>query len=85
MALQVVQAPFLTEHSDPDHRNELFAAQFAIQNVTNIVAAVLGGVGAVAIANLVGLDPSGPATYRVILLFMALLLTASLATVALLE
>ena len=85
MALQVVQAPFLAEHSDPDHRNELFAAQFAIQNVTNVIAAVLGGVGAVAIANLVGLDPSGPGTYRVILLFMALLLTASLATVALLS
>ncbi len=85
MTLQVVQAPFLTEHSDPDHRNELFAAQFAIQNVTNVVAALLGGIGAVAIANLVGLDPSGPGTYRVILLFMALLLTASLATVFLLS
>ena len=24
-SLMVVQAPFLTEHSDPDHRNELFA------------------------------------------------------------
>ena len=31
-AFQVVQAPFLTEHSDPDHRNELFAAQFAIED-----------------------------------------------------
>ncbi len=84
MGLQVVQSPFLTEHSDPDHRNELFAVQFAIQNVTNIIAALLGGFGAVAIANLVGLDPSGPGTYRVILLFMAMLLTASLATVGLL-
>jgi MFS family permease len=46
---------------------------------------VLGGVGAVAIANLIGLDPSGPGTYRVILLFMAILLTASLASVALLS
>ncbi len=81
---QVVQAPFLAEHSEPEHRNELFAAQFAIQNVTNVVAAVLGGVGAAAIARLIGLDPSGPGTYRVILLIMAVLMTASLATVALL-
>jgi MFS family permease len=83
-ALQVVQAPFLTEHSESEHRNELFAAQFAIQNVTNVAAAVLGGVGAVAIAGLIGLDPSGPGTYRVILVIMAVLLAASLATVGLL-
>jgi MFS family permease len=81
---QVVQAPFLAEHSEPEHRNELFAAQFAIQNVTNVAAAVLGGVGAAAIARHIGLDPSGPGTYRVILLIMAVLMTASLATVALL-
>ncbi len=46
-AMRVVGAPFMTEHSEPEHRNELFAVQFAIQNVTNIVAAVLGGVVAV--------------------------------------
>lgn len=83
-ALAVVQAPFLTEHSDPEHRNELFAAQFAIQNLTNIGAAVLGGVGAAVIAGSIGLDPSGPGTYRVILVFMVVLLIAALATVALL-
>ena len=83
-SLQVVQAPFLTEHSEPQHRNELFAVQFAIQNVTNVAAALLGAVGAAAIAALIGLDPEGPGTYRVILLIMVVLLTASLATVALL-
>jgi len=83
-SLQVVQAPFLTEHSDPEHRNELFAVQFAIQNVTNVAAAVLGGIGAAAIAGFVGLDPSGPGTYRVILVIMVVLLAASLASVALL-
>ena len=83
-SLQVVQAPFLTEHSEPEHRNELFAIQFAIQNVTNVAAALLGAVGAAAIASLVGLDPEGPGTYRVILVFMAVLLTASLGIVALL-
>jgi MFS family permease len=83
-AFLVVQAPFLTEHSEPEHRNELFAVQFAIQHGTNIAAAILGGLGAVAIAGLVGLDPSGPGTYRMILVFMVVLLAASLATVALL-
>lgn len=81
---QVVAAPFLTEHSDPDHRNELFAVQFAIQSGTSVVAAVVGGVGAVAIAGAIGLDPKGPGTYRVIIVIMILLLVAALATVALL-
>jgi MFS family permease len=83
-ALGVVQAPFLTEHSEPAHRNELFAVQFAIQNATNVVAAVLGGIVAAVIAGVAGLDPAGPATYRVILVLMAALLVAGLATVALL-
>jgi MFS family permease len=84
-SFQVVQAPFLTEHSDPAHRNELFAIQFAIMNVTNIVAAALGGIGATAVAATLGLDPAGPGTYRVILVLMALLLIAALATVGLLS
>jgi len=84
-SFQVVQAPFLTEHSDPAHRNELFAIQFAIMNVTNIVAAALGGIGATAVAAALGLDPAGPGTYRVILVLMALLLLAALATVGLLS
>ena len=57
----------MTEHSEPDHRNELFAIQFAIQNVTNIIAAVLGAVVATFIAGWLGLDSDGPATYRIIL------------------
>ena len=84
-SLGVVAAPFMTEHSDPDHRNELFATQFAVQNVTNIIAAVLGGVVAVAIANVIGLAPDGPGTYRIILVIMVVLLVAGLATVALLS
>ena len=83
-AVQVVVAPFMTEHSEPDHRNELFAMQFALQNVTNIVAAILGGVVAGLIATAVGLDPAGPGTYRVILVIMFLLTAAGLASVALL-
>ena len=72
-AVQVVVAPYMTEHSEPDHRNELFAIQFALQNVTNIIAAVLGGVVAGLIAAAVGLDPAGPGTYRVILVIMFVL------------
>ena len=54
-SFQVVQAPFLTEHSDPEHRNELFAVQFAVQHGTSIAAALLGGVGAAAVAATIGL------------------------------
>jgi MFS family permease len=84
-AILVVGAPFMTEHSEPEHRNELFAIQFAIQNVTNIVAAVLGGVVAVLIAGSLGLDPEGPGTYRIILVIMALLIVGALGTVTLLR
>jgi MFS family permease len=74
----------MTEHSDAEHRNELFAVQFAIQNVTNIIAAILGGIVATALAGAAGFDPAGPATYRVILVIMAVLMLAALGTVALL-
>ena len=83
-SLMVVQAPFLAEHSDPEHRNELFAAQSAIFTMTNVLAAVLGGVVATAIAGMAGFDPGGPETYRVILLIMAVLLVGALATIGLL-
>jgi len=83
-ALMVVQAPFLADHSDPEHRNELFAAQSAIFTMTNVLAAVLGGVVATAIAGMAGFDPGGPETYRVILLIMTVLLVAALATIGLL-
>lgn len=84
-AMLVVGAPFMTEHSEPEHRNELFAIQFAIQNVTNIVAAVLGGVVAVVIAGSIGVDPEGPGTYRIILVIMTVLLIGALGTIALLR
>ncbi len=80
-AMQVVLAPYLTEHSDRSHRNELFAIQFAIQQVTNIIAAVLGGVVAALIARALGLDPDGSGVYRIILVIMALLMVAAMVTV----
>ncbi len=81
-AFQVVISPYMTEHSAPDHRNELFAVQFAIQNVTNIVAAILGGVVATAIAAAMGLADGGPGTYRIILVLMLVLSGLGLLTVA---
>ncbi len=80
-AFGVVVPPFLTEHSAPEHRNELFALQFAIQNITNVVAAILGGVVAAFVAARLGFDESGPGVYRVILVIMAILLTAGLLSV----
>ena len=50
--------------------------------MTNVVAALLGAIGARAVANLIGLDPGGPGTYRLILLAMAILLAASLVVVS---
>ena len=84
-SMQVVLSPYMTEHSDASHRNELFAVQFAIQNVTNIVAAILGGLVAGVIAASIGLDPAGPGTYRVILVIMVGLVLAGLGTVTLLS
>jgi MFS family permease len=80
-SLIVVQAPFLTEHSDPDHRNELFALQAAVQMVTNIVAAALGGVVATNLASALGFDAGGPQVYRIILVMMTVLLAIGFLTV----
>jgi MFS family permease len=83
-AFGVVVPPFLTERSEPEHRNELFALQSAIQNITNIVAAVLGGVMAVLIAGALGIDQAGRGVYVIIMVIMAALLVAGLASVRLL-
>ena len=80
-AFTVVVPPFLAERSEPEHRNELFALQYAVQNVTNIVAAVLGGLVAVAVAGWLGIDPAGRGVYLVILLIMAALLAAGIGTI----
>ncbi len=80
-AFNVVIAPFLTEHSRPEHRNELFAIQFAIQNVTNVMAAILGGVVATALASWLGLAAGGPGTYRIILVLMLALSALGLVAV----
>ncbi len=78
----VVQTPYLAEHSRPGHRSELFSLQFAVQNLTNVAAALIGGFAAAAVALAIGLDPNGPATYRVLLAAMAVLLAVAVAMVA---
>ncbi len=84
-ATQIVASPFLTEHSRRDHRNELFAVQFAISNLTNVGAAVLGGVVAAPLAVALGLGGTGPGPYRILLGLMAALTLAALATVFLIS
>jgi MFS family permease len=81
-AFGVMVAPFLAEHSKPEHRNELFAVQFAIQSVTNIAAAVLGGLVATWLVASLGLDPNGSAVYKVILVLMLVMLALGLLTIA---
>jgi MFS family permease len=80
-SLMVVQAPFLTEHSDPSHRNELFALQAAVQMITNIVAAALGGLVATNLAGALGIEAGSPGVYRIILVMMTVLLGIGLLTV----
>jgi MFS family permease len=77
-AVQVVASPYMTEHSRPEHRSELFALQFAIGSATNVVAAALGGVVAGALAGAIGAQAGSPDAYRLILVFMALLLAPAL-------
>ncbi len=77
----VVQNPFLTERSRPEHRSELFALAFAIQSATSIVAALVGGLVAAWVARAGGFDPQGPEAYRVLLVLMVVLLGAGCATI----
>lgn len=77
----VVMAPYLTEHSEASHRNELFAIQFATSNLTNVIAALLGGVVATGLAAALRLPPGGPDTYRIIMAIMAVLMVAGLLVV----
>jgi len=78
----VVQSPFLMERSRPEHRSELFSLQFAISNITNVGAALLGGAIAAVIGSTAGARSGDPAVYRILLLIM--LVAAALATLTVL-
>ncbi len=76
----VLQSPLLMEHSRPEHRNELFSLQAAIMPATNIGAALLGGLVALVIGTVVGVESSDPTVYRVLLAVMTI--AAVLAAIA---
>ena len=81
-AFFVVQSPFLMERSRPEHRSELFSLQFAVSNVTNVGAALLGGAIAAIIGSTAGGGASDPSAYRILLIVM--LVAAALATLTVL-
>ena len=83
-AFFIVQSPLLMERSRPEHRNELFSLQFAISNVTNVGAALLGGAIAAILGSAAGSGAGAgdPSTYRVLLVVMAV--AAALATLTVL-
>jgi MFS family permease len=81
-AFFVIQSPLLMERSRPEHRNELFSLQFAISNVTNVGAALLGGAIAAILGGTNGGAGTEPSTYRVLLVVMAV--AAALATLTVL-
>ena len=66
----VLQSPLLMEHSRPEHRTELFSLQAAIMPATNIGAALLGGIVAIVIGSVFGVDSNDTSVYRVLLVVM---------------
>lgn len=80
-AFFVVTVPFMAEHSRPEERNELFSLQFALSTGSNIIAVLLGGGLAAAVATGLGLAADAD-VYRVILGAMVIALVVALVTVA---
>jgi MFS family permease len=80
-AFFVVQSPFLMERSRAEHRSELFSLQFAISNVTNVGAALLGGAIAAIIGSATGVGSSDPSVYRILLVIMVAAAALSTVTV----
>ncbi len=76
----VIQTPFLTERSRAGQRSELFALVFAIENVTNVVAALVGGLIAQTIASAGGFAPGGPEPFRILLGLMMVVTAIALAS-----
>ena len=80
MAVNVVQVPFIAEHTTPDQRNEYFSLWSAIGFLTGLVAALVGGVGAPIIATALHLG-SAAAPYQILLAGIAILGALALGTV----
>jgi MFS family permease len=69
------------ERSRPEHRSELFSLQFAVANVTNVGAALLGGLIAAVVGHAAGVTGDDPAGYRVLIAVMAAAAALATATV----
>jgi MFS family permease len=80
----VVANPYMTEHSEPERRNELFALQFAIVNGTHVVAALGGSLVAATVVG-GGLAVNSPDAHRVLLLVMLGLSAVSVVTAVMLR
>jgi MFS family permease len=77
--VNVVQVPYIAEHTRPDQRNEFFATWNALGFITGVVATLLGGAVAQSLAAPLGLTTAaGP--YLVLLVGITILSLAGLAT-----
>jgi len=82
--VNVVQVPYITEHTRPEQRNEFFATWSALGFMTGLVSALLGGAIAQTLAGQLHLTSSA-APYQVLLVGVAVLAVAGFATVLLLS
>lgn len=81
--VNVVQIPYIAEHTRPDQRNEFFATWSALGFMTGLVSALLGGAIAQSLSGWLGLTSSA-APYQVLLVGITILGVAGLGTVFLL-
>ena len=81
--VNVVQVPYIAEHTRPDQRNEFFATWSALGFMTGLVSALLGGAIAQNLSGWLGLTSSA-APYQVLLVGITILGVAGLGTVLLL-
>jgi MFS family permease len=81
--VNVVQVPYIAEHTRPEQRNEFFAIWSALGFMTGLVSALVGGAIAQTLAGQLRLT-SAAAPYQVLLVGITILAVAGLGTVLLL-
>ena len=81
--VNVVQVPYIAEHTRPEQRNEYFATWSALGFMTGLVSALVGGAIAQTLAGQLRLT-SAAAPYQVLLVGITILAVAGLATLLLL-
>jgi MFS family permease len=82
--VNVVQVPYIAEHTRPEQRNEYFATWSALGFMTGLISALVGGAVAQVLASGLGLASSA-APYQVLLVGITVLGIAGLVTVLLLS